>query len=268
MKPTRRWWLGVALLGTMAAAGVAGLEQAREHERLQRSVEKLRGREREFARLRDEAARLERAQVSAEEERRLRADRAAVERIRAELAALKRRVEERARAATDGAGETAKRGKAMDKEFVPASEWRDRGRATPTAAVETLLWAAAGGNVGALAKAIELDPGAREQAERLLAEVPEAEREGCRTPEELVALLSATKVPLGEARITTPKPDAPPGVPPMRDVLLRNAAGLVRTVELQVNEAAQGDWRIVVPETAVRRYAIELSTGAGDGKRE
>jgi hypothetical protein len=266
VKGARRWFFGVALLATMAGAGVVAMEQAREYDRLWRAVEDLRGRARELERLRGEATRLEREQVSAEELERLRMDRAAVTRMRGELATLKQQVDERTRAfaAADRAESAAIPDYAIDREPVPASGWRNRGRATPVAAVETALWAAAGGDIETLAKAMKLDADARVQAEKLLADVPDAERQGCRTPEELIALLTAGDVPLEEAQILAPK--VPAGTPTTLVVQLRKPGKSSRLVQVQLADAGESDWRIVVPAAAVRRYAAELRGGGGSGE--
>ena len=52
--------------------------------------------------------------------------------------------------------------------WVPASAWRNAGRLTPKAALETILWASADGDVNAVANAISLGATARANAEKIL----------------------------------------------------------------------------------------------------
>ncbi|MBM3853754.1 MAG: hypothetical protein FJ399_11450 [Verrucomicrobia bacterium] len=73
----------------------------------------------------------------------------------------------------------------------PANAWKNAGRATPSAAAETLFWATDSGNVEALAAAISLDQAAREKAQAILARMSESVRATFDTPEKLVALLLA-----------------------------------------------------------------------------
>jgi hypothetical protein len=196
------------------------------------------------------------AVVNEAEWERLRADREALPRLRDEVAALKKSVEQ-------SGPKPAKKRKAdpavppnIENEIVPSEAWRNAGYTTPVAAVETALWAAAGGDTDALMGSIILDEGAQRKAAELLAGLPAETRARYARPEELVAFMAAKDVPLEGARIFASKETM--GETQRTVVQLRNAAGSVRQVHLDLRKTA-GGWRLVVPESAVERYATQLT---------
>lgn len=184
----------------------------------------------------------------------------AIAHLRGELEALKRSVAERARAREAAGverrpGPAVERERSMAAEMVPAAEWRNRGRASPTDAMETALWAAAGGDVTALAEMLELAPAARAKAEALLQRLPETIRAQTATPEQLVALLGSTDVPLGSAMILTPDTKDAPGT--WRVAQISDGKGKLKRAAIALTEKA-GRWSLVVPESAIDRYAARL----------
>jgi len=84
-------------------------------------------------------------------------------------------------------------------DWRPAAAWRNQGRGSPGAVIETTLWAAAGGDLGTLAGLLVLAPEAREKAEALRQKLPQAERYG--SAEELVAACMINAIPVGEAQL-------------------------------------------------------------------
>ena len=198
--------------------------------------------------------------VDAAELERLRGDRAALERLRGEVATLRKSVAETRPSAARRPKATEGVPLDIEKEIVPASAWRNVGYATPVAALETALWAAAGGDTDVLMKSIVLEDGARRQAEALLASLPKEMQARYATPEDLVAFMTAKDVPLEGARILTFE-DQRDGQRqtgnPRAAVQLRNAAGSVRQVHIELRETPEG-WRLVVPESAVLRYATQV----------
>lgn len=198
-------------------------------------------------------------------------DGAAIAELRGEIETLKRRVEERARARV--ADEQARhsvpvprRERSLLEEMVPAEEWRNRGRATPTDTLETALWAAAGGDVTALAEMLTLPAAGRTKTETLLSQLPDSIRSQCATPEELVALLGTNDVPLGSARILVP--DLKEGLGTWRVAQIADVNGETRRVAIAMEEMG-GEWSLVVPERAIDGYAARLrggEVGLGKGK--
>jgi hypothetical protein len=196
----------------------------------------------------------------------------AVAELRREMDGLKQRVEQRARARV--AEDLARRSAAVRlversllEEMVPAEAWRNRGRATPTDTMETALWAAAGGDVAALAEMLTLTPPARTKAEALLTQLPQSIRSQCATPEELVALMGTNDVPLGSAMILVPEVKAELGT--WRVAQISDEDGKTRRVAIALEEKG-GEWSLVVPERAIDRYAARLkgeiaqATGGGE----
>ncbi len=51
--------------------------------------------------------------------------------------------------------------------WTPAAAWKNQGQATPEAAVETMLWAAAGGDLSALKNTLALAPDARVERQQI-----------------------------------------------------------------------------------------------------
>lgn len=134
---------------------------------------------------------------------------------------------------------------------VQAGEWRDAGQATPAAAFETALWAAAGGDLAKLAATLELDDATRDTATAYFDRLPAALQREVGTPDQLVALLTARAVPLGSAWILG-QFDEQPGE---SSVLARltDAEGNKRELMLLLR-GHEGSWRLVVPPQVMTKY--------------
>jgi hypothetical protein len=251
-----RWvvWgvLAVAAVAVSALTVVRWLEHARLREQIAAQ-----------ARHQKDAADLSRVGQSGEvtavaneaDVERLRADREALPRLRDEVAALKKSVEESRPKPMKKPRVDPTVPLDIEKEIVPSDAWRNAGYATPVAAVETALWAAAGGDTDVLMRSMILDEGAQRKAAELLAGLPVETRARYAKPEDLVAFMAAKDVPLEGARIFPVKEQE--GDMRRAVVQLRNAAGSVRQVHLDLRKTGAG-WRLVVPESAVERYARQL----------
>ncbi len=226
----------------------------------------LRDQQQERARLEAENARLRASQISSVDLESLRGDRAALTRLRGEIETLRRQAYDPARVATARAEEEARPPKLSILETqVRASEWRNAGTATPVATLETVLWAAAGGDVDKLASLLVFDPGVRAKAEALLAGLPEATRKEYGTPERLIAALTAKDVPLGMAQIFDPKAEDASGRHIVVNLLPPTGAG-ARFMAVSLRQEGSV-WKLGVPASAVEKYAAMLKgTEAGAGK--
>ena len=163
--------------------------------------------------------------------------------------------------------------------WVPAQKWKNCGQADPAAAIETMLWAAAGGDVVTLNKVLLLDDTTRRAAEALLARLPAtAQRFG--GPEQLVAAFTSKAIPIGPARLDLqdcapdrfnaylavksgdsspaetiskstegPAELQPPRLPDIGPMMIRSLA---------LKRSADG-WHIVVPPSAIAKIAQEFS---------
>lgn len=164
-------------------------------------------------------------------------------------------------------------------EWVSPAAWQNRGSATPVASVETLLWAAAGGDVGNLSGMLQLDDASVAKAEQLLADLPASTRSAYATPQHFIAAFTARAIPLGDAQLVwqqqngpdeavacvwmkDPTPDAArdetaekpadPNAPPMQP-----ANRKTKTALMNLRRTDEG-WKIVVPARALDRMAREL----------
>lgn len=180
-------------------------------------------------------------------------------------------------------------------EWLPIAAWQNRGRATPTAAVETALWAAAGGDVATLRQLLQLDEPTRAKADSILARLPEASRAVYASAEHLIAAFTTKAIPLGDAQLVwqhEPGPDeavacvfvknpdagivpvvAPPApaIPETREAALQRASRRIaektppmappnqKTVATYLSLRRSDDgWRLIVPMAAVEKIAKEL----------
>ena len=206
---------------------------------------------RERAQLLAEHEQLIKEQLSVEELDRLRAERTAVAGLRAEIEAMRHRVEAMARAATP---EPRLSRVSLADGVIPAAEWKNAGTATPDAALESVLWSAAGGDVEALAGLLRFDAEARAKAEGMFARLPPNLQNELGTPERLVALLTAKDVPLGAAQIvgTLPLPRET-----RLTTQLTGTDGKMKTVVFSLG-SDEGRWHLVVPGSVVEKYATLL----------
>jgi hypothetical protein len=187
-------------------------------------------------------------------------ERAALTRLLAEVESVRRRAKPNkppapvpVMAATNAGAESSIR-----KQEVPAESWRNRGAQDPVSALETALWAAAGGDLDALANLLVLDAETQAAATVFLARLPEAMRQELGTPEKLVALFTAQAIPLGSARIPVKfeEDDHTTLVTQLFDT-----RGAMREVQISLRPDA-GRWQLLVPRTAIDRFADTLRAPA------
>lgn len=160
-------------------------------------------------------------------------------------------------------------------EWVPSQLWENHGNATPSNAVETALWAAAGGDTYVLQSMLELDAEAMKKSSTLLSALPPELRGAFSSPQALIATVTTKNIPLGKAQVTwlhefdqdhavvglvmahpdgTPnaKPPTGAGVPPMLP-----DDGKFKVVTLSLHRTDSG-WHLVVPARAIDRIAQDL----------
>jgi hypothetical protein len=207
----------------------------------------------EVARREGENRRLEAQIPSSAEIARLQENREAVTKLAREFKELR---------ASDEAQRTplpSPAGRRMRDEALAAESWRNAGRSTPEAVLETTLWAAAGGDVETLTGCLWLDPSARERAEALFAGLPEQARREFGTPERLLASMTVADILLGNARILGEYPEADGTELVVR---LENVSGRSRNVLLTLRRHGS-DWSLAMPGAIVERYAAKLRRPAG-----
>ena len=163
-------------------------------------------------------------------------------------------------------------------EWVPVTQWADCGQSTPRAAVQTMLWASAGGDTGRLASLLHLDEDTRAKLDEVFATLPAHARATYASAEQLLAAFTAKSIPPGDTQIVwqqqseedavvcfwinksaasssieapeKPATDskAPPRLPPNPK----------RSQALLALRRFDHGWRIVVPSFAIDRLAREL----------
>jgi hypothetical protein len=260
MCASRSWWIlnGLLLLGvggllTVRSRTLSSLQ--REHDALVRETAGLAALHAEHGRLAAEAP-------SAEELGALREERRAAEHLRRELAELRERIQRRLDAARAPLAAHRATQAAEDANLASArgpESWRNVGRETPSAAIETTLWAAAGGDVPTLAEGLLLGPGGRSQARAVLERLPPSLRSEITTPEHLVALLMAGNPPQEKMQVSGQGEESSEEKGARRTVTLARPGGEPRRATLVAVKVDQR-WKLVVPDPAVASY-LKAVTG-------
>lgn len=251
--------IGLLLTGT----SVVLFRQHSQSATLQTEIDRRHNDARERTQLLAENRQLQAASLAAKDIDALQAERDAVESLRRDLADIRRRAETNARqpanprpapSADWGVPESP-----LMKGEVAAAQWREAGAATPQAAFESVLWAAAGGDVKALADLLTLNPAARSKADDYFNGLPPALKTELGSTEQLLALLTAKDVPLGSARIT--------GVLPTNEsetkllTQLIDVQGKKKIVSFNLR-TEDGRWRLVVPPGVLAKYRANLQAPA------
>jgi hypothetical protein len=250
-------WPFVVIFALVATALASLGWQRHSAADLRMEITRRRAAAEEQTRLLAENRRLIATQISVEELDALRAERTVISGLRVDLDSIRRRAETAMRptASANGITSAAKPVESpLTQGAVPAGQWRNAGAATPDAAFETALWAAAGGDIEALAAMLALDAAARTKTDELLARLPAQLRNELGTPERLIALLTAKDVPLGSARITGtfPLPSETKLVTQLID-----ADGQEKSAMFSL-QAEGGRWRLIVPTDVVEKYGAWL----------
>ncbi len=268
-----KFTLLAAGLLAVVAGGVLTV-QRRVASQLRDEVELLRAAQsREIARLQAENRRLSAMLVPAGALENLRVEHAAIVRLRDEIEGAGRQGQSGGDPSSPGRAGTTESGASMaeppaDGAMVPASAWRNAGRATPAATIETALWAVAGGDIGTLAQMLSLSADGRAKGAAVLAGLPETIQQEFGTPERLIAVLVAKDLPLSATsamQVTGPLEGAVtaanPGATYMQ-LRLQNADGSIRNTTLSLKQDADG-WGFDVPTDVVDKYLRTVANTAG-----
>ncbi|PTX91789.1 hypothetical protein [Opitutus sp. ER46] len=249
----------VITLGLAMAAGALVLARWRDVGVLRAEVA---GRQSAVARLEDLRRENEQRRVRATQAPSVAADEAAIAKAQAELKPLEARLA-RVSGMNLGAGDKAGAERFAAGRKVPVKDCRQAGYATPQAAFETALWAAAGGDVDAFARSIFfVDDRTRKAAADLLASLPFDAQQRYQTPERLVAELTIPNVPLGQFEVN--------GWGEAKDLTITTVAGRFWSAEGEASGKTtvvpfrrQGDeWKVMVLPQVVAHFAAQLQGGA------
>ncbi len=257
------------LIGTLAAVGLVWAFNRMTTTDLRSQIEQARQENDEVASLQRERERLQRLLRDAEE-------RAQRDRVAADLARAQQELADRQTPAHRPPPSTLTSG-----EWLPTGAWKNRGHHTPTATVETALWAAAGGDVAALKDMLQLDESVRAKAAAILARLPESSRALYASPEHLIAAFTTKSIPLGAAQLVWQHESGPDEA--VACVFVKNPEDLITSQsEIARSQGSSGKtppmappnnravsaylslrrtdagWRLVVPLSAVESIAKEL----------
>jgi uncharacterized protein YoxC len=146
---------------------------------------------------------------------------------------------------------------AVATKLVPVNEWKNAGRATPGSTAETVLWAAAGGDVATIANAITLTDSARQKAEAIFARLSEQTRAEYGNVDNLAALMIAKDAAtvtgmqvLGQRELSNDQ------------VVVRmrfgNEEGKTKDQALPLQRSADG-WKVIITDDPIDKWARQLS---------
>jgi hypothetical protein len=245
--PALRWW-SVLLLALAVVAGAALWLQRQSAAQLRDELGLLRDENRKLAGLRAENARLVAAQPSAAQLDAMRADHAAVRQLRGEIEKLK--------ADTDRQAHEIERASAPP---VPASEWKNAGRATPAATIETMMWAAVRNDVATFASTVGFDPKLRPAVDRFFETLPETTRTRYGTPEQLIAEFMMPELAAMAAGMHIGQETQAANGDTQLIVGLQNRAGVIRESPSTLRHADDG-WQVVVSPQAVQQIANRIGS--------
>jgi hypothetical protein len=143
--------------------------------------------------------------------------------------------------------------------WAKASELRNRGTASPEAAVETALWSASGGDLEALKATLYYPEDALSRAAALLARLPEGSRRPYATPEDLLAAVFAGSGPLDGAQLVTRQQVNPNEM--TEYVRVKDSEGRSRQVFLALHKLP-GGWRLAVPANTLDQITPDPGTAS------
>lgn len=178
-----------------------------------------------------------------------------LEKMSEEVATLRKAVLKLSDAAraTPAANPTA----SIPNNITPVSAWKNAGRATPTTALETALWAASGGDVDTVASFVTFTDTARAKADAWFASLSENTRRQYGGPEKLLALAIAKDAePVTGMQILGQRDLNADEV----GIRIRFAYNEGETKEnsLMMRRAPEG-WRLVVSDALVEKTAQKLT---------
>jgi len=163
--------------------------------------------------------------------------------------------------ATPAAAAPASKYDGVPTRLKPIAALTNAGRQNPNAALETLLWAAAGGEVEAVADGIEFSPTGRERADQMFAQLSDDTRAKYGTPEKLLALMIAQNAATltGMQVLGQREMDQPDQVG-MR-IRFGNDQGQTKEDSFLLHRGTDGTWRLMVSENTVDKFSKQMLGG-------
>lgn len=141
--------------------------------------------------------------------------------------------------------------------LVPVSQWKDGGRATAGAALKTVMWAAAGGEVDALAQGLGFTASARAKADAWFGQLSEGTRQQYGSPEKVIALMIAKDAAAVSGMQVLRQKEVTPDDVGMR-VRFGTEDGKTKDDTFFFHRAVDG-WKLVLSDAVVDRFAKQLA---------
>ena len=147
--------------------------------------------------------------------------------------------------------------------LVPVAEWKNGGRGTAGAALETVLWAATGGDVATLAQGLGFTATARAKADAWFAGLSDATRAQYGSPENVIALMIARDAAaLSGMQVLGQRELSPEET--MMMVRMGSDDGKTKDDKFLLHRTAEG-WKLVLPDPVLERYAKQLAQAGKTG---
>jgi hypothetical protein len=149
---------------------------------------------------------------------------------------------------------------AVPMNITPVAAMKNAGRTTPVLAVESLLWAASGGDVDLVANSVLIEPKAKQKATDWFATLPEATRSQYGSPEKVLALMLARDAAALTGMQVLGQQEINPDLTAVR-IRMQVEGGKTKDETLPFYRAPDG-WRMILPQSF-----LEKQMGALGGKK-
>jgi len=240
-------WSWVLFLASAAATAAVIAHGQRESAR--QALAAARQLNLRLVRLKEDNRQMEAGRMSAEERSRLLSRKAEAEAARLRLGEL-----QRADAAEEAASDSN-----SDQATLPVGAWTYAGRASPQAALRSVVWAATHGDVERLSDLLGFSPDVRAQADALFAQLPAASQQEFGGPERVVATLLAGSFPKDASALTV-LGGTRFGEGAVVVLRIDHSDGQSRTNGFHL-QRAPGGWQLMVPASVMASYARALTEG-------
>ena len=188
--------------------------------------------------------------------------RAEFAKLREEIRGLKTSTQEIVQLAKTA--QAAQAAKNMDTSAIPANitpvgSLKNSGKGTPAQAVESLLWAATGGDVDLLAEALMIEPKAKQKAADWFGTLPEATRSQYGSPEKVLALMIARDAATLSGMQLLGQQEIKPDLMAVR-VRMQVDSGKTKDETLPFYRAPDG-WRMILPQDFLEKQMKAVGGG-------
>lgn len=148
---------------------------------------------------------------------------------------------------------------AIPANITPVGALKNAGKGTPAQAVESILWAATGGDVELLSDGLLIEPKAKPKAAEWFATLPEATRAQYGSPEKVLALMIARDAAALSGMQVLAQQEIKPDLTAVR-VRMQVDTGKTKDETLAFYRAPDG-WRMILPQDFLEKQMKALGGG-------